>query len=125
METQALRSVPPGSPPALEAQGSLDDVRTVFWEVYRHLFPPHSLAAQTPQGSMVITWPVAGEPDATYPYATPVLLRFEAVLVETMQRSDAPQRLRIARLYEPALREGLRGYDPFARFLNARVVTLG
>jgi hypothetical protein len=26
---------------------------------------------------------------------------------------------------EPTVREGLRGYDPFAQFPNARVVTLG
>jgi hypothetical protein len=125
METHAYRSAPPGGPPVLPPGGSLDDVRAVFWEAYRHLFPPHSLAAQTPQGSVVITWAVADEPDATYPYATPVVLRFDAALVEAVRLSDASQQLRVARLYEPVLRDGLRGYEPLGRFLNARVVTLG
>src|SRR5690606_9031796 len=37
---------------------SLDPVRATFWQACRHLFPPHALAAQTPNGSMVISWSV-------------------------------------------------------------------
>jgi hypothetical protein len=105
--------------------GSLDTVRTVFWEAYRHLFPPHSLAAQTPNGSIVISWSVMDEPNARYPYAAPVLLRFDEALIEAMSRVDARQRVRIAQHHEATLREGLRGYDPFSRFPNARVITIG
>lgn len=111
-------------PPALSV-GTLDDVRSAFWQAYRHLFPPHSLAAQTPNGSVVISWSIMDDPHARYPYAAPVLLRFDEDLVAAMWKADARQRLRIAQNHEPTLREGLRGYDPFARFPNARVVTIG
>jgi hypothetical protein len=105
--------------------GALDNVRAALWQSYRHLFPPHALAAQSPNGSLVISWSIQDEPHASYPYATPVVLRFEDDLIAALARSDARQRLRIAQNHEPTLREGLRGYDPFARFPNARVVTIG
>jgi hypothetical protein len=105
--------------------GSLDSVRAVFWEAYRHLFPPHSLAAQTSNGSIVISWSIADEPHAKYPYAAPVLLRFEQDLIDAMWRAEPRYRERIAHHHEGTLREGLRGYDPFARFPNARIVTIG
>jgi hypothetical protein len=111
-------------PPSLSV-GSLDNVRTVFWQAYRHLFPPHSLAAQTPTGSVVISWSIMDDPHAKYPYAAPVLLRFDEALVEAMWKADQRARLRIAQNHEPTLREGLRGYDPFARLPNARVITIG
>jgi hypothetical protein len=107
------------------ALGGLDAVRGVFWDAYRHLFPPHSQAAQTPNGSLVISWSILDEPEASHPYAAPVMLRFEEALVETMWRAQPAQRVRLAQRHEPTLREGLRGYDPFARFPNARVVTIG
>jgi len=103
----------------------LDCVRVAFWQAYRHLFPAHSLAAQTPQGAVVISWPVHDEPGAIYPYATPVLLRIDPALLDALWRCDAAHRLRIARHHEPTVREGLRGYDPFAQFPNARVITIG
>lgn len=121
-----LRESDPSStqPPALGV-GSLDNVRSVFWQAYRHLFPPHALAAQTPNGSVVISWSVMDDPHARYPYAAPVMLRFDQDLVDTMWKSDARTRVRIAEKHESLLREGLRGYDPFARFPNARVVVIG
>lgn len=116
----------PGStqPPTLSV-GTLDNVRAVFWQSYRHLFPPHSIAAQSPNGSLVISWSITDDPHAKYPYAAPVVLRFEPALLEAMAKADARARLRIAANHEPTLREGLRGYDPFARFPNARVITIG
>ena len=60
--------------------GSLDHVRAVFWLAYRHLFPPHSVAAQTRNGSVVISWSLMDDPQARYPYAAPVLLRFDESL---------------------------------------------
>jgi hypothetical protein len=119
METAAAVSVKdrPGK--------TLDNVRAVFWHSYRHLFPPHSMAAQTPNGSVVISWSIMDDPQARYPYAAPVMLRFDESLVDTMWKAELPQRMRLARKHEPVLREGLRGYDPFARFPNARVVVIG
>lgn len=111
-------------PPTLGI-GTLDNVRAALWQSFRHLFPPHALAAQSPNGSLVISWSIQDEPHASYPYATPVVLRFEEALIDAMARTDARQRLRIAQNHEPTLREGMRGYDPFARFPNARVVTIG
>lgn len=111
-------------PPSLSV-GTLDNVRAVFWQAYRHLFPPHSIAAQSPNGSLVISWSIMDEPHAKYPYAAPVMLRFDQDLVDTMWKADTRQRLRMAQKHEATLREGLRGYDPFARFPNARVVNIG
>lgn len=116
---------PPSTQPPAVSVGTLDNLRAVFWEAYRHLFPPHALAAQTPNGSLVISWSVVDDPHASYPYATPVMLRFDEALLEAMGKADARQRVRIAQNHEPTLREGLRGYDPFARFPNARVVNIG
>lgn len=122
----APESVPcvayPHAPDGLQ---SLDPLRSSFWQAYRHLFPPHSLAAQTTNGSIVISWSVEDEPHARYPYAAPVMLRFDEGLLDAMARCDPPQRIRIAQSHESTLREGMRGYDPFARFPNARVVVIG
>jgi hypothetical protein len=123
---QDAKDSQPGStqPPGIGV-GSMDNVRSVFWQSYRHLFPPHSLAAQTPNGSVVISWSIMDEPDAKYPYAAPVMLRFDEALMDKMRDAEPPQRIRIAEKHEPLLRQGLRGYDPFARFPNARVVVIG
>jgi hypothetical protein len=118
-------SAPSSTQPPSIGVGSLDNVRSVFWQAYRHLFPPHSLAAQTPNGSVVISWSIMDEPGARYPYAAPVMLRFDEVLVDVMWKADPRQRIRIAEKHEPTLREGLRGYDPYAQFPNARVVNIG
>ncbi|HET8748987.1 MAG TPA: hypothetical protein VFM98_25565 [Ramlibacter sp.] len=118
-------TVPGTTQPQSVGVGSLDNVRAVFWQAYRHLFPPHSLAAQTASGSVVISWSIMDEPNARYPYAAPVMLRFDEALLEAMWKADPRQRLRIAEKHESTLREGLRGYDPFARFPNARVVNIG
>lgn len=117
---------PPGTtqPPSIGV-GTLDNVRAVFWQAYRHLFPPHALAAQTPNGSIVISWSVMDDPHATYPYAAPVMLRFDEELLDAMWQADTRTRIRMALMHEATLREGLRGYDPFARFPNARVVNIG
>jgi hypothetical protein len=104
---------------------ALDPVRAIFWKCYRHLFPPHAVAAQTPAGAVVISWSVADDPQATHSYAAPVMLRFDEALLGAMETADPRQRIRIAEKHEPLLRQGLRGYDPFARFPNARVVVIG
>lgn len=118
-------SGPATTQPPSGGLGTLDDIRAAFWGAYRHLFPPHSLAVQTPNGSLVISWSIQDDPHAKYPYAAPVMLRFDPALLELMGQADLPQRVRIAHNHEPTLREGLRGYDPFARFPNARVINIG
>ena len=118
-------TVPVDTEEAVLHVGTLDNLRSVFWQVFRHLFPPQAMAAQMPNGSIVVSWSILDEPDALHPYAAPVVLRFEEALIEAMSRADARQRLRIAQQQEATLRAGLRGYDPFARFPNARVVTIG
>jgi hypothetical protein len=121
----ASASVAAGTEPASTGVCTLDEVLAAFWQAYKHLFPPHSLAAQTPGGSLVISWSVVDDPHARYPYAAPVMLRFDETLMELMANSDARQRARIAQNHELTLREGLRGYDPFSRFPNARVINIG
>lgn len=120
-----IDTLPSSTPPPQASPAVLDVVRTAFWLAYRHLFPPHALAAQTANGSVVISWSVMEEPHARYPYAAPVMLRFDEALVEAMWKCDTAQRARLAAKHEPTLREGLRGYDPFSRFPNARVVNIG
>ena len=120
---------PDSAPPTTQSHAigisTLDNVRTVFWQAFRHLFPPHALAAQTGNGSMVISWSVADDPHANHPFAAPVMLRFDKSLVDSMWQAQPAARMRMAQDHEPTLREGLRGYDPFARFPNARVVNIG
>lgn len=124
--TAAGRGWTPGAGrDAAAAAGSLDPLREVFWQSYRHLFPPHALAAQTGSGALVISWSVQDDPHASYPYAAPVMLRFDVQLLEAMAHCDERQRRRIARHHEPELRNGLRGYDPYARYPGARVVVIG
>lgn len=118
-------TIPASTQPPTLSVGTLDNVRSVFWQCYSHLFPPHSVAAQSSNGCLLISWSIADEPNAHYAYAAPVMLRFEEALLEAMWRADARQRQRIAQNHEPTLREGLRGYDPFTRFPNARVITIG
>ena len=67
MDSSEAEGAPDGQP---DPGAALDCVRVAFWQAYRHLFPAHSLAAQTPQGAVVISWPVHDEPGAIYPYAT-------------------------------------------------------
>jgi hypothetical protein len=124
--TEATRSAPASTlPGGAHGMGSLDGVRAIFWQTYKHLFPPHSLAAQTANGGIVISWSIMDDPNASYPYAAPVMLRFDDALVELMWNSDARQRRKIAETHEPTLREGLRGYDPFAKVPKARVISIG
>jgi hypothetical protein len=116
---------PEGAQSCAIGVGSLDNVRSVFWQAYRHLFPPHALAAQAPDGSVVVSWSVQDEPRARYPYAAPVMLHFDEHLVKAMWKAQPGARLRIARRHETELREGMRGYDPYARAPSARVVNIG
>ena len=118
-------TVPADAEGTVPTVGTLDNLRSVFWQGFRHLFPPQAVAAQMPNGSIVVSWSILHEPDALLPYAAPVVLRFEEALIEAMSQADAWQRVRMAQQQEATLRAGLRGYDPFARFPNARVVTIG
>jgi hypothetical protein len=124
-DTLPASTQPVSTRPVSPGIGSLDGVRTVLWQCYRHLFPAHSRAAQLPNGSIVISWSLLDDPHASHPYAAPVLLWLDEGLVDLLAGSDLNQRHRIAQAHEPTLREGLRGYDPFARIPNARVVVLG
>ncbi len=103
----------------------LDPIRTVFWETFRHLFPPHARAAQTGSGALMISWSMKGDPSAVFPYATPITLRFESELIKAMQDAGLDERLRIAKAQEAAVKSGMVGYDPFAAVPKARVIVIG
>lgn len=103
----------------------LDPIRTAFWEAFRHLFPAHAKVVQTASGSMIISWSIRGDPEARFPYATPITVRFEEELTRAMEHSDAEQRQKLAQRQEPVLRAGMVGYDPFAAVPKARVIVLG
>lgn len=103
----------------------LDPIRTVFWQSFRHLFPAHAKAVQTGAGSMIITWSIKGDPEATFPYATPITVRFEEELTRAMEEGSLDERVALAQRQEAALRAGMVGYDPFAAVPKARVIVLG
>lgn len=103
---------------------TLDPVRSLFWEAFRRLFPPHAVALQNEHGSVLISWSTADDPHAASPYAAPIMLRFEPELIELMEQSNGQHRRRVVEMQEQYLRAGLVGYDPYAT-ANARVVVLG
>ena len=103
----------------------LDPIRSVFWEAFRHLFPPHARAVQTSSGALMISWSMKGDPAAVFPYATPITLRFEDELTRAMQVASPEERLQIAKRHEPVVRGGMVGYDPFAAVPKARVIVVG
>jgi len=103
----------------------LDPIRTVFWESFRHLFPAYAKVAQTATGCLFITWSIKGAPEARFPYATPITVRFEEELTRAMEEGTPQERQRLARGQEAALRAGMVGYDPFAAVPKARVIVLG
>lgn len=111
--------------PSTERPQPLDDVRIVFWDAFKHLFPPHAIALQNERGSVLISWSMADDPYATLPYAAPVMLRFEPELLEMMDAADDAGQRRIAIAQEQYLRAGLVGYDPYAVPPKARIIVLG
>lgn len=116
----------PSSPSARRpGKAELDSVRSDVWQAYRHLFPPHSLAAQTPHGGIVVSWSVQEDPSATSPYAAPILIKLRDHLLDLLFSCDTAERQAIARQHEEELRTGLRGYDPYAPVPQARVVVIG
>ena len=102
----------------------LDGLRGTFWEAYRHLFPPHAVAAQTESGCIVVSWSMADDPHARNPHAAPVMIRLEQDLIETAMAAGEEACRRIAAQLEPQLRAGMVGYDPYAAF-KVRIVVLG
>lgn len=102
----------------------LDSLRGTFWDAYRHLFPPHAVAAQTDSGCIVVSWSMADDPHARNPHAAPVMIRLEQDLIETAMAAGQEACRRMAAQLEPQLRAGMVGYDPYAAF-KVRIVVLG
>ncbi|MEP6791692.1 MAG: hypothetical protein ABI907_09995 [Ramlibacter sp.] len=117
--TQSAQSAQPGE------TAMMDPVRTVFWDTFQHLFPLQAQAIQMANGSLVISWSMANDPNALYEMSTPITIRFEPELLEAMLQADAGQRKRIAVQQEVNFRAGLVGYDPYAMVPKARVIVLG
>jgi hypothetical protein len=103
----------------------MDDIRGIFWESFRELFPPHAKAVQTGGGGLVISWAMEGDPYARFVHATPITIRFEEDLIQAMQAASLEQRRKIARRQEATVRAGMIGYDPYASVPKARVIVLG
>ncbi|HSI54700.1 MAG TPA: STAS/SEC14 domain-containing protein [Ramlibacter sp.] len=110
------------SPPV---KAPMDVAHKAVWEAFRHLFPMHAQAIQLPNGSLAISWSIAGESGARYDMATPITVRLEPELLESLERANSEQRKRIAAHQEAAFRAGLLGYDPYAAVPSARVIVLG
>ncbi len=113
------------SPP--DKTSSLDPARSAIWGAVRHLFPPHAQAIQLPTGTLAISWPISREQhrDARYEMATPITVRLEPDLLESLKVATAEQRKRIASSQESAFRSGMIGYDPYTVVPKARVIVLG
>ena len=103
----------------------MDDIREIFWESFRDLFPSHAKAAQTAAGGLVISWAMEEDPHARFAHATPITIRFEEALIHAMQAANVEQRRKIAKRQEATVRAGMIGYDPYASVPKARVIVLG
>ncbi|HXD39831.1 MAG TPA: hypothetical protein VN649_04675 [Ramlibacter sp.] len=103
----------------------MDDIRAAFWESFRYLFPPHAKAVQTGSGNLMISWALQGDPYARFAHATPIAIRFEEELIQTMRAADPQQRLGIAKRHEGVVKAGMVGYDPYTAVPKARVIVLG
>jgi hypothetical protein len=114
------------APSTRSSSGSnpIDEVRAAFWDCFCKLFPPHAAVSQNDNGSLVISWSLAGDPHARFKYAAPIVLRFEPELLSMMKHCTPEQRRRIASHQEATLRAALVGYDPYAG-AQARIVVLG
>lgn len=110
---------------AVAEAGAIDSLRAPFWESYRHLFPAQAQAVQLASGSLVIAWPLAGDPQALFEMSTPITVRFEPELIERLKVASPVQRRRIAASLEVSFRSGMLGYDPYAAVPQARVIVLG
>ncbi len=111
--------------PLPTARSLLGLANAAIWDAFRHLFPLHAQAIQLPNGSLAISWSVARQSGAHYDMATPITVRLEPDLVESLKLADNDQRKRIAAHQEAAFRAGLMGYDPYAAVPSARVIVLG
>lgn len=111
--------------PLPTARSLLGPANAAIWDAVRHLFPLHAQAIQLPNGSLAISWSVAGQAGAHYDMATPITVRLEPDLMESLKMVDTDQRKRIAAHQEAAFRAGLMGYDPYAAVPSARVIVLG
>jgi hypothetical protein len=124
MAGRAAQDTQPASTRPIPPVKAPDPLRSEFWAAYRYLFPPHAVAAQNDSGALVISWPMRGDPHASFKYAAPVMLRLEPDLVSMMAGAPPEQRKRIVSQQEAVLRAGLVGYDPYAG-AQARVIVLG
>ena len=103
----------------------MDDIRTVFWECFRYLFPPHARAMQTGSGGLMISWALQHDAHARFTHATPISIRFEEELIHAMRAADPEERVGIAKTHEGVVKSGLVGYDPYTTVPKARVIVLG
>ena len=103
----------------------MDEIRSVFWESYRYLFPPHAKAVQTGGGGLMISWAISGDPHARFGHATPIAIRFEDELIQAMLVAGLDQRKKIAKRQEATVKAGMVGYDPYASVPKSRVIVLG
>jgi len=103
----------------------MDEIRSVFWESFRYLFPSHARAVQTGAGGLMISWAMDSDPHARFEHATPISIRFEDELIAAMRAAGLEQRRKIAKRQEAAVRAGMVGYDPYASVPKARVIVLG
>ena len=107
------------------AQLTMEEILTLFWQAFGHLFPPHAKAVQTAPHALTISWPMSGDRYAKSGHASPITIRFEPELIEALKAAPADQRPRILQRHEPVLRGGMIGYDPYASIPKARVIVLG
>ena len=117
-----LRQAEPPAEPRGKLMGA---AHAAIWDAMRHLFPRHAQAIELPNGTLAISWSVAHQAGSHYDMATPITVRLEPDLMQSLTLADAEQRKRIATHQEASFRAGLMGYDPYAAVPSARVIVLG
>ena len=104
----------------------MDPARAAIWETLRHLFPLHAQAIQLPNGTLAISWALDNQPGSAFQMATPITVRLEPGLEESLAAAaSGEERRRIALQHEAVFRAGLMGYDPYTAVPKARVIILG
>ena len=103
----------------------MGEIHAEFWEAMRHLFPQNAVVIALEQGDLLISWKTNDDPFRPNKRSSPIYLRFDPVLVDTMRQASPRQRELLATQEAETVKAGLWGYQPDDPVHNARFIVLG